>query len=480
MPAARRTESNAMLYTLITFVGLCIISAVIAIVYYLKFEEQRTAAEQADRELAEIADARERPNLVKIVGAKKPGKTYLGTAVDYVSEVVARITGAPLEQVSAENLVAAANTRFNQTLEMLLKEQVDIEPIDPNTDGLARIVEKVKNSLISKTSEALTLKEELEVLHSEFEVEKATSFETEQRLLAEKENYQKQIEKIRKDYEAIETALRQSSDQRVQTIMDQLNEARADLEKTQADLLKTNAEFTIAQGRIDYLRKQIWSEAAPPDSNVPAYKPDGKVMLVDNDIVHLNIGSDDRVYRGLTFQIYNKGMPIPENGRGKAEIEVFDVGKNVAQARVTRSERRRPIVAGDIVGNLVWDRDRTNTFVVVGDFDLNGDGKPEYDAFDKLNTLIRKWGGKVADTVAVDTDYLVLGEAPTLLKKPTVQEMETDPMAMEKYQASLERLDRYNQILNRAQQLWIPVFNTDRFLYFIGYKALSARADSFY
>ncbi|MHC4647188.1 MAG: BRCT domain-containing protein [Planctomycetota bacterium] len=466
MPAARRTESNAMLYTLITFVGIAIAAIAMAIVYYVKFEEQRTAAEQATRELEEIVDARERQNLVKIVGAKQPRKTYLGTMTVYFNEMVSKITGAPLEQVSAENLVARANTQFRQTLEILAKEQVNVEPIDPNTDGLVRIVEKVKNALVA--------------LQGEFEATKAVSFETEQRLLAEKAIYEQQIADIKKDYEGIENALRQSSGQRVQTIMDQFSEASAELERTKADMMKTDAELKIARGRYDYLQKQIWSLAAPPDSNVPAYKPDGKVMLVDNQIVHINIGTDDRVYRGLTLAIYDKGVPFPEDGKGKAEIEVFDVGKNVSQARVIRSERRRPIVAGDIVANLVWDSDRINTFVVVGDFDLNGDAQIEYDAFDRLKTLIEKWGGKVGDAISVDTDYLVMGKPPVVLKKPTVREMESDPMAMDKYEASLQKLNHYNEIIQRARELWIPVFNTERFLYFVGYKKLSARADSFY
>jgi hypothetical protein len=57
--------------------------------------------------------------------------------------------------------------------------------------------------------------------------------------------------------------------------------------------------------------------------------------------------------------------------------------------------------------------------------------------------------------------------------------MEVDPMAMEKYEASLKKLTSYKEIQERAQTLSIPVFNLERFLYFIGYKTLSARPDAF-
>jgi hypothetical protein len=48
-------------------------------------------------------------------------------------------------------------------------------------------------------------------------------------------------------------------------------------------------------------------------------------------------------------------------------------------------------------------------------------------------------------------------------------------MAMEKYETSLRKLNSYEEILTKAQTFSIPVFNLERFLYFIGYKTQSAR-----
>ena len=45
MPVRRRKQSNAMLYTLIIFVGLFIASTTVAVIYYVKAEEHRTKAE---------------------------------------------------------------------------------------------------------------------------------------------------------------------------------------------------------------------------------------------------------------------------------------------------------------------------------------------------------------------------------------------------------------------------------------------------
>ncbi|MHC4752993.1 MAG: BRCT domain-containing protein, partial [Planctomycetota bacterium] len=192
-----------------------------------------------------------------------------------------------------------------------------------------------------------------------------------------------------------------------------------------------------------------------------------------------NIGSNERVYRGLTFTVYDRGTSVPEDGMGKAEIEVFDVAKTYSAARITRSELRKPILQGDIVANLIWDSDKSNVFVIVGDFDLDGDGEIDYNAADKLKALIEKWGGSVDDTVSIDTNFLVLGKMPQVLEKPTLDELEVDPRAMEKYETSLQRLTQYNQFRAQAQALWIPVFKYERFLYFIGYKSQVARSGAF-
>ena len=125
---------------------------------------------------------------------------------------------------------------------------------------------------------------------------------------------------------------------------------------------------------------------------------------------------------------------------------------------------------GDVVANLIWDSDKTNVFVVAGDFDLDNDGVIEFDAVDKITALIEKWGGKVADDVSIDTDFVVLGRVPKVLKEPAREGAETDPTAMQQYNASLRRLEHYKEVQSRAEALWIPIFNYERFLYFIGYK----------
>jgi len=131
------------------------------------------------------------------------------------------------------------------------------------------------------------------------------------------------------------------------------------------------------------------------------------------------------------------------------------------------------------MANLIWASSRTNTVGIAGDFDLDNDGVIDYNGDEKIKALIEKWGGNVADTISIDTNFLVLGKQPQVLQKPTLDELDINPRAMEVYNASLQRLSRYNGLRDQAQSLWIPVFTYDRFLYFIGYQGHIGQAGAF-
>lgn len=622
MPVGQRQQNNTMLYTVITFVGLFIISTVVAVIFYLQAEKHRTAEVALQGQMDELASKSELGRIGSIVGAKQPRQSRLGTMVNYLDGTVSMVVGGLPEDTSAEVKFDTANRKvkdileslaqphlaiesnvpvaeesvepnapanplidllaaqqfatvtedFNETVKAALpaekleevwkatieqmgpfkkqlgsrtekeadidvesvtcqfengiidvkiaydtdkkvaglsivptpaevmesyqevlppaqpakpedferRQQAYIEIDDPNTIGLVGVVEKLKAKLDGSTNTALFFQDQFDKLKNRFDDAMRISREKEQTLLAEKEKYQLQVDEIKKDYNDLKVMLQQTSDQQVQTLMTQLEEERDNRKKLSQQLLKTEAELTTAEERIKRALEKLRALVPSPDSEVAAYRPDGKIILVDDaaKVVHINLGSDDHVYRGLTFSVYEKNTPILREGRGKAEIEVFSVGKNISTARIV-SSTKNPIIVEDAIANLVWDSDKTNVFVVAGEFDLNGDGDIDYEGAEKIKALIRKWGGRVADEITIDTDFLVLGSIPTIPPKPTFEQTEVDPTAMEKYEASLKALTDYKEIQDRAQKLSIPVFNLERFLYFIGYKTLSARPDAF-
>ena len=295
--------------------------------------------------------------------------------------------------------------------------------------------------------------------------------DSEQGLKAQVNEYYQQVQQIKTDYNDLRALVQQNSDERAKTLLDQLDKTRTEAKQLNQDLLKTQAELNVAQGRLQGALAAVTEIKPAPDQESPAFKPDGEVILVDeaDGIIHINLGSEDRVYRGLTFSVYDRSAGIPRDGKPKAQVEVLAIDRRVSAARMLSSDRKNPIATGDLMANLIWDVGRQNQFIVAGEFDLDRDGKTDYDGIRKIEALIQKWGGAVAQEVTAGTDYVILGTEPEVPAEPTPDQQAADPTAMERYNSLRQANDQYQQIRQRAASLWIPTFNYDRFLYFTGY-----------
>ena len=98
----------------------------------------------------------------------------------------------------------------------------------------------------------------------------------------------------------------------------------------------------------------------------------------------------------MTFEIYDDSAQLrPDaNGdmpRGKASVEVIKVGDTTSTAKVTRSNRGRPIVRDDILVNALYDPTYQYKFLVHGRFAANGDGVPA-SGHDFVDQRIDDWG----------------------------------------------------------------------------------------
>jgi hypothetical protein len=480
MPIGKKS-TDSTLYALIAFVALFIIAATAGVIYYLKFEEQRGLADTAQKRLGEFASPAEVQKIGALVGAEQSGKSRLKVTLDYLDQAIGLIAPGAAGDTSAEVKVNEATTKVKEMVALVAKQNPELNDVDPNTT-LLQVTEKLTSALQStKAAEAAT-RGQLEELQSRFDDAMKASMEKEQALLAEKDKFQEQFEKVRTGYDELKGLLEKKTDEQVKDLYGKLDQERTGREETNKQLLKSQAELQTAQDRIQkILKEDVWPIKPPPDKEVKAFEPDGKVILVDDEAktVQISLGSNDHIYQGLTFEVYDRGVPIPGNGKGKADIEVYNVGDSFSSARIIRSDKKNPIVADDIIANLIWSPTKANTFVVAGDFDLNGDGVPDDDAIAKIRRLVEKWGGKVADSVTMNTDYVILGMPPAVPQKPTVQETEKYPNAMEKYEHALQQAAKYKDIQSQALALSIPIFNADRFLYFIGYKTQAGNPGAF-
>jgi hypothetical protein len=473
MAMAKRQQPSAVLYTLITFITLFVLSIAFAVIYYVKFEEQRKLADDAKTELEQVANATEVRNLNQIVGSITPRSSALSLMVKYFDQLIISIQGGPLGEASADVKFNEATEKIKQVLKPIIG-QIGIEPNDSNLPSMIRAVQLLEADNQRAKDERNSLQLNYDDLYKKFENEVNSNRETTKKLNADIDKSQEQVNQIKAEYSSLENLLQQTTDEKVQNLRNDLKAVKTENENLKDELLKARAELKMTKEMMERAKMEVEQIKPLPDSNAPAYALDGEVILVDPQakIVHINIGSDDGVYRGLTFAVYNKNLPIPVSGEGKAEIEIFDVGKTISAARITTPvSARNPIIVGDIIANLIWSKNRTNNFVVKGDF--------EYGDEEKIKKLIENWGSRVENTITINTDFVVLGQMPNILPKPSLEQQDLYPTALAKYEDSKKRNEEYKQILEQAKTLSIPIFNTERFLYFTGYKEKAGKPGAF-
>jgi hypothetical protein len=490
-----------MLYTLITFVGLFIAATTVAVIYYVKAEELRTRSDDLQEQMDTLVTREESRSVGAIVGAKMPGHSNLGTMVEHFNEMVRIVKGDPVPITSAEvkvsttaKLIEPLLARAGTFITLPTPPAPDPNTIDPNDPsdenendvktphvGLTALIGELLAKLDQTTKQRDAAEEQLGILRGRFDDAIETMEQTEQTLTAKVAEYYQQVQDVKTDYNDLRLLVQQNSDERAKTLLDQLEKTRAEAAQLNQDLLTAKAELNVAQGKLVGALAAVNEIKPSPDIESTAFKPDGAVILVDEaaGVIHVNLGSEDRVYRGLTFSVYDRAAGIPRDGKPKAQVEVLAVDRRVSTARILSSERKNPIAYGDSVANLIWDAGKQNQFVVAGEFDLDRDGTMDYDGVRKIEGLVQRWGGMVAQDVSADTDYVILGTEPAVPAEPTLNEQANDPTAMQRYNTARQVNERYHQIRRRAESLFVPIFNYDRFLYFTGYATQVGKPGAF-
>ena len=478
MPPGKQSQSNAMLYTVITFVGLFIIATTCAVIFYVKAEDYITQIATNEAVLNKIATSTERNSLSKIVGTARPGKSMIKTMEEFLGEMVGAVTGESGADVPASVKINEANIKINKTVEGLFNDGLISSKENVNLIGL---VEQLKAQLDRATAGNRQLDQRYQKLQDDFDAADRESRFKEMQLIDEKNRFQALADEVQAKFDELNRIMDKSTTEQVQFYKDKLEKADARLKERSLELLTTQEELAAAQKDLAEAVAKLESLKKPFAAEVAAYRPDARIVSIDskNKVVYLDIGNKDHVYRGLTFSVYDRNLPIPEDGKGKAEIEIFKIEENVSAAKINYSSRMNPVTPADIVANLIWDSKTSNRFIVAGNFDIDGNGVIDSDGLDKIVRLVRRWGGRIVDEVTIETDFVVLGTRPSSLPMPTTEQIEIDPTVQQKYEASLESGRRYDNIRSRAQALSVPVINQQKFLHLTGYQSLASKSTPF-
>jgi hypothetical protein len=267
-------------------------------------------------------------------------------------------------------------------------------------------------------------------------------------------------------------------DKQVQDLSNQVVAANKALSDAQAQWQVT--EQTLNR-KIETQQKDIGTR----DSRLALFRPSGKDSIVRNvdakitqiapdNICYIDLGFGNHVSPGLTFEVYDRFEGIPkmseneqELPKGKASIEIINVGQNSSQCRIIRSQPGQTLTQGDICANLVYDRNLKHKFFVYGKFDMDNNGVATDAESEVIKSLINRWGGQVVDRLTPEVDFVIMGKEPTV-PVYSAEELQ-QPIPKAKFDEAKAALDAYTKTQNDAVGLHIPVMNQTRFLYYTGY-----------
>ena len=112
MAVARQGQGNTMLYTVITFVALFVVAAILAVIFYLKSEDWRNQYLTSQQELSELASQNQLRNIGSLVGQKDRSQSRLGQLLGYIDQLYVMFVGVQPQETSAEVKMTEMQTKY--------------------------------------------------------------------------------------------------------------------------------------------------------------------------------------------------------------------------------------------------------------------------------------------------------------------------------------------------------------------------------
>lgn len=286
---------------------------------------------------------------------------------------------------------------------------------------------------------------------------------------AQVSDFERQLAETREEWEQHRAERDREVDGFNQQLKDIDARANKDIQIQREETKRVLAKFEELHSRFTELKARLGELQITPQELITARQPDGYIVAAEpaERVVYINLGREARLVLGLQFAVYSAASGIPADGRAKARIEVVNIFDYGAECRVVQVHGREPVIEGDLVANPVFDPSRPMKFMVIGRFDLDGDGEFEPEGARQIELLIQNWGGEVVDELSAQVDFTVVGAAPrrpVVVGDPTVE-------AQARFEAEQKVYLEFNDMLARAQGLSIPILIQSVFMHFLGYAA---------
>lgn len=452
--AVRSGAGTGVVVSLVVFVIITICLLILSIVFYTGQTDAREAQAEAETTLAKYVKPAQRSNdMFQRIEAAAGSQSVAMHLLNQYEELMAYVDGNPKTDLAG--LQARAERFGVEQGETLMGT---MQSMDRELGSLQSQLDTNKELLADKDQQLDEMNARIEAL---------------------KRNQQAEIDSLQSQIDAYASeAERYRND--VQDTIARVNESkenmRADYEQRidelENDKDELNQELFLLRGRVNDLQEVISRNRQRAEN--PALLVDGRVIdTLSRDEVFINRGRKHRIQLGMTFEVYSSAEAIRPNQqtgdlpRGKASLQVIQVGDQTSKCKITRSVPGQPVVSDDVIANAVYDPTYQFKFLVHGKFDVDNDGRPSETEAEYLRSRVVDWGGTVVtgEELPGDLDFLVLGEEPPV---PGILPPNANEEQISRWVEKRRAHETYRRLFRQAQDAQIPVLNANRFFILIG------------
>ena len=468
MARARFEAIGSVTVLMVIAVALGLTATVLLVFVYTGQQELVAENTRIKEDRDRLISQAERNSVALFQAAKKEGPTVVGLLERARSETAELATG------NAADDPGTVRSKLDQINQAIRSERLVSEAERFGEVSFQEALNILYEAFTAQHAQFRAARERVTQLEAEVdrlgkaEAEMRSDFERRARSLSDQlaEAEADRAAKLRERDETLARLQRSFDEERQQSTAD-VTKARQQVTGLEDKLARLQERFTTYQEKFGEL-------LIGPEELATARQPDGKILtaIPGDDAVFIDLGRRDSLVLGLQFGVYPAETGIPVDGRAKAQIEVVSISDTWAECKVVRIPGYEVIREGDLIANPVYDRRRSLSFVVAGDFDLDHDGLPDSDGSAAIESIIKAWGGTVSSELSALTDFVVLGAAP---RRPKAAGREATGEPTERVKAMQQLYNRYEETLASAKSLSVPIMPQEVFLNFLGHAVFARR-----
>ena len=231
------------------------------------------------------------------------------------------------------------------------------------------------------------------------------SLQHQQEVADVRNEYQARVDELRGENNDLQTQLERARADAREEISRLQNEIQEIEEDSSSRLYAVNRDLQITQGLLDKANQRIkqLERELKKELTFGMVEPDGEILRVEEELgfAWINIGQQDRLRRGLVFQVYQ----LVGGGKRvmKGRVEVARVEGDFSEVRILETiDPYNPIAIGDQITSPFYNKDVTPIFVFAGERPLNNRLSQE-----EMVQKIEAFGGVVEDDVRLETTFVV-------------------------------------------------------------------------